>query len=106
MGCRCAREERNGCSPQNVVFWESDWLGVQKQTNKKLPRIKFRWPLALTAWSQPVSRTGVSWLLLAGRSKGSSFPRSRLAFVLQRVEKGNDGGPGVRPGHKKTNGNP
>lgn len=38
-GCdaRCVREERAGWSPRNVVFWESDWLGVEKQTNGKLP---------------------------------------------------------------------
>lgn len=79
--------------------------GKNKRTDEKLPENQvpeFRWPLALTAWSQPVSRTGVSWLLLAGRAKGSSFPCSGLAFILQRVQKGNDGGPGVRPGHREN----
>ena len=55
-------------------------------------------------WSLPVSRrTRVWWQLLAGSSKGSSFSCSRPAVLLQRVEKGSDGGPGVRPGAQGNN---
>jgi len=77
--------------------------GGRLEKTKKLPAPSSA-ALALTVWSLPVSqRTRVSWQLLAGSSKGSSFSCSRPAVLLQRVEKGSDGGPGVRPGAQGNN---
>lgn len=81
-------------------------LKRENRKSSREPSSAGPWARTLTGRSRPVNRTGVSWLLLARKSKGSSFSCSRLAFVLQRVEKGSDGGPGVRPEHRKTNGTP
>ena len=82
---------------------QTGWGMGELEKTKKLPAPSSA-ALALTVWSLPVSlRTRVSWQLLAGRSKGSSFSCSRPAFLLQRVEKGSDGGSGVRPGAQENN---